>query len=101
MQPVKLLMTWDILPGQEQAYIEFNAKEFVPWLMKKGLQPSDSWYTLYGEAPQVMVGWIGRDAKSVRQALRGDDWRELRSKLHEFVTNFEFRIVPVSGPFQM
>ena len=31
---VKLLMSWDILPGKEQSYFEFAMKTFAPELMK-------------------------------------------------------------------
>ena len=101
MQLVKLLMTWDILPGQEQAYIDFNAREFVPRLMKLGLQPMDSWYTLYGDAPQVTVGWVTDDADVIRKAITSEDWSELQEELANYVTDFKFKIVPVTGPFQM
>jgi hypothetical protein len=101
MPPVKLLMTWDILPGQEQAYIDFNAREFVPRLMKMGLQPMDSWYTLYGDVPQVMVGWVTDDVEVIRRAVHGEEWSELEDALKRYVTNFRYRIVPVTGTFQL
>ena len=101
MQLVKLLMTWDILPGQEQAYIDFNAREFVPRLMKLGLQPMDSWYTLYGDAPQVTVGWVTDDADVIRKAIASEDWAELQQELDNYVSDFKYKIVPVTGPFQM
>lgn len=101
MQLTKLLMTWDILPGQEQAYIDFNAKEFVPRLMKLGLRPTDSWFTLFGDAPQVSVGWVSDDAEVIRRAIRSEEWTELREELDRFVTNFRYKIVPYTGLFQM
>lgn len=101
MQLTKLLMTWNIIPGQERAYIEFNAKEFVPRLMKMGLHPMDSWYTLYGNAPQVTVGWVSEDPEVILRAIRGDDWKALRRELRDYVTDFRFKIAPVTDQFQM
>ncbi len=101
MQLMKLLMTWNIIPGQERAYIEFNAKEFVPRLMKMGLQPMDSWYTIYGDVPQVTVGWVSDDADVIRRAVLGDDWKALQRDLARFVTDFHFKITPASGLFQV
>ena len=101
MQPAKLLMTWDLRPGQDRAYLEFNAREFVPRLMKMGLQPMDSWYTLYGEAPRFTVGWVGDDASSIRRAVHSDEWKQLEQELEQYVLNFRYRIVKVTGPFQM
>jgi hypothetical protein len=101
MQLTKLIMTWDIIPGQEQAYIEFNSREFVPRLMKLGLQPMDSWYTIFGQAPQITAGWVHEDADMVRRAVESDDWRELQEDLRHYVTNFRFKIAPVTGMFQL
>ena len=101
MQLVKLLMTWNIIPGREQAYIEFNAKVFVPQLMQFGLQPMDSWFTLWGDVPQVTVGWVSEDVSAIRQALATPEWRKLMTRLDDFVTDFEHRVVPVTGRFQM
>lgn len=97
----KLLMTWNIIRGQEQAYVAFHAKEFVPGLMAFGLHPVDSWFTMYGEGPQVIVGWVAEDAEVIKQALASDGWATLRDKLEEHVTDFTSRIVPWDRTFQM
>ena len=52
---IKLLMTWDILPGREQEYFEFLVRDFIPALQNLGMEPSDAWYTMYGEHPQIMA----------------------------------------------
>ena len=46
---VKLLMTWDILPGREQEYFEFVVRDFIPGVQRMGMEPSDAWFTMYGE----------------------------------------------------
>ncbi len=97
----KLIMTWDIIPGQEQAYIEFNTREFVPRLIRLGLQPMDSWYTVYGDAPQIMAGWVHEDPEKILAAVRSEEWQELREELRAFVTRFRYKITPVTGTFQM
>lgn len=101
MQLMKLLMTWDIVPGQEQAYVDFNAKVFVPQLMKFGLRPVDSWFTLYGDAPQVTVGWVTDDVEVIRRALTSEAWAELMAELKKYVVHFRYKIVPFTGLFQM
>ena len=67
----KLLMTWNIIRGQEQAYVAFHAKEFVPGLMAFGLHPVDSWFTMYGEGPQVVVGCDRLRQGGVAEAIKG------------------------------
>ena len=55
---VKLLMTWDMVPGREQEYFEFLVREFVPGMQRLGIQPTEAWYTTYGEAPQMLTGFV-------------------------------------------
>jgi hypothetical protein len=96
----KLLMTWDIVPGREQDYFEFNAKEFVPRLMQLGLRPTDSWFTLFGDAPQVCVGWVSDDRTVVRRAVRSPEWEEIQKVLADLVDNFTYKVVPATSRFQ-
>ena len=42
---LKLLMTWDMIPGREQEYFEFLVREFVPGLQRLGVEPTEAWYT--------------------------------------------------------
>ena len=46
---VKLMMTWDILPGKEEEYFEFHVRKFVPSLEKMGLTLHEAWLTQYGD----------------------------------------------------
>jgi hypothetical protein len=101
MQLSKLLMTWDIVPGQEQAYVDFNAKVFVPQLQDFGLKPVDSWFTLYGDAPQVTVGWVAEDPEVIHRALASPEWAELVTALKQLVLHFRYKVVPFTSKFQM
>jgi len=98
---VKLLMSWDILPGKEQTYFEFAMKTFAPELMKMGWQPTEAWYTLYGEGPQIMTAGVTDSVENMREILGSDEWDGLRDRLLEYVTNFEYKVVPATGRFQM
>jgi hypothetical protein len=98
---VKLLMTWDIRPGQEQTYFEFAMQTFAPELMKMGWQPTEAWYTLYGDGPQITTAGITESVDKMRQILDSTKWEELKGRLLEYVTNFEYKVVPATGRFQM
>jgi hypothetical protein len=98
---VKLLMSWDILPGQEQTYFEFAMQTFAPALIKLGWQPTEAWYTLYGEGPQMLTGGITDSADKMRNILESNEWEDLQEQLLEYVTNFEYKVVPATGRFQM
>ena len=98
---VKLLMTWDIKPGRESEYFEFIVREFAPRLMKLGIQPTEAWYTVYGNGPQILTGVVSEDLQTMRQILAGDEWAELLNELMHFVSNFRQKIVAATGRFQL
>jgi len=98
---LKLLMNWDIRPGQEQTYFEFAMQTFAPALMKMGWQPTEAWYTLYGDAPQIMTAGVTESAEEMREILDSEEWEELKDSLLEYVTNFQYKVIPATGRFQM
>lgn len=98
---VKILMTWDILPGKEQDYFEFVVREFVPGMQKLGLEPSDAWYTYYGNHPQIMAAAVMNTLPAMQDVLDSDDWDDLTQQLMDYVEGFEYKIVPARGGFQL
>jgi hypothetical protein len=98
---VKVLMTWDVIPGREQEYFEFVGRELVPGMQRLGIQPTEAWLTTYGNAPQILTGGMTESLREMRKALSSDEWVVLRDRLMEFVTNFRSRIVRATGGFQL
>jgi hypothetical protein len=98
---VKLLMSWNIKPGREQEYFEFVVREWVPGMQRLGLEPTEAWYTLYGQAPQILAGVTADNLKTMRQVLETEDWQALLGQLHTFVDDFEQKVIPASGGFQL
>ena len=98
---VKLLMSWDLKPGSESDYFEFSVREFIPGIMKLGIQPTEAWYTIVGDGPQILTGGIAQDMATMQSILASEDWQTLRDKLFEYVTNFNFKIVRATGKFQV
>lgn len=98
---IKLLMQWDIKSGREQPYFEFVVQEFAPGLMRLGLQPTEAWYTVYGKGPQILTGAVTEDQDTMRKILSTPEWRQLRDKLLEFVSNFTMKTITANGRFQL
>ena len=98
---VKLLMSWDIKPGSESDYFEFVVREFAPGIMKMGVQPTEAWYTVFGDGPQILTGAVAEDLQTMQEILGSEEWQELKGKLFEYVTNFDFKIVRATGRFQL
>ena len=98
----KLLMTWDILPGQEQEYFEFVVRDFIPGMQRLGLEPTDAWFTMYGDdQPQILAGAEMSDKNELDRILESSEWQQLTDKLMEYVEDFSTKIVPSRKGFQM
>jgi len=98
---VKLLMTWDILPGREQEYFEFVVSDFLPEIQKLGLEPSDAWYTMYGDQPQIMAAVQSNSMGSLQQVLDSSEWDQLILSLMDYVEEFDYKIVQAKSGFQL
>jgi hypothetical protein len=94
-------MSWDIKPGSESDYFEFVVREFAPGIMKLGVQPTEAWYTVFGDGPQILTGAVAEDLPTMRSILASKEWEKLKGKLFEYVTNFDFKIVRATGRFQL
>lgn len=98
---VKLLMGWNIIPGRESEYFDFFTEEFEPALGELGLQATDMWYTAYGEWPQILTGTVAEDLETMRRILASERWQRLKERLLEFVTDYQQKIIPANGGYQL
>lgn len=98
---VKILMTWDILPGREQDYFEFVVRDFVPGMQEMGLQPSDAWYTYYGNHPQIMAAAVVNSKTEMDRVIASDAWIDLTNQLMEYVQDFDYKVIRARGGFQL
>ncbi len=98
---VKLILTYDILPGRDQEYFEFLVRELAPGLAKLGLEPTESWYTMYGKRPSIMLGGIAEDYKAAKALLDHPQWKALYERLSAYVSNFNSKIIRVTPYFPM
>lgn len=98
---IKLLMSWDIKPGQENEFFEFIMREFAPGTMKMGLKTTDVWYTIYGDGPQMQTEAVTEDLETMRDIINSNEWKELHSRLTNYVTNFKQKVVQATGRFQI
>ncbi len=98
---VKLLMTWDIVPGREQEYFEFVVREFIPKMQNLGLEPSDAWYTMYGNQPQVMAVAQMPGLSAMEGVLGSSEWGSLINQLMDYVENYQYKVVQARAGFQM
>ena len=97
----KLMMSWDIKPGQDQQYFEFVVREWVPGITRLGLQPREAWYAIYGDCPQITTSIVTGDLDRLREILKSEDWQKLQERLMDYVYNYDQKIVRASPGFQI
>jgi hypothetical protein len=89
----RLVFSWNIKADAETAYFEFVVQELAPKLVKLGIRPTEAWYTVYGEGPQIIMPAVVADRESLDQVLNSKQWAELIERLKMFVTDYQLRIL--------
>ena len=98
---IKLLLTYDVIQERQQEYYQFVMGRFVPALQSMGSQMSEAWHTAFGDFPERLIGFVCRDEATLKKLLDSDLWLSLNDELEEFVTDFDYKIVPYKGGFQL
>ncbi len=98
---IKLLLTWDIKPGQDQEYFEFMVREFAPGITRLGLTPTEAWFAVYGDCPQILMEGVTDDLEAMNKLLVSEDWTTLYDKLLKYVDNYQQKVVRGSPGFQL
>jgi hypothetical protein len=97
---IKVIMSWDIIPGREQEYFEFVVRNFMPGVQKLGMALSDAWVTIYGEHPQILVGAVVPGLDKAQEIVESEEWELLNQQLKNYVTNYDLKLAPLEGGFQ-
>ena len=99
-ESVKLLLSFDPLPGKREAYFQYVLGEFIPTLQHLGLQMCEAWHTAYGAYPLRLTGFLAPDRDTLAEIISSENFRDMELKLQEFVSNYQRRIVPMKKRFQ-
>lgn len=95
----KILLSYNILPQYQQEYMEFMINTFVPTLQRVGLENMGVWHTAYGNYPIRLLVFAAEES-DMKEAIVGDNWREVESRLKTYVTDYTCRVVPFQPGFQ-
>ena len=98
--PVKLLLTYNVLPETIQEYWQFVMGRYVPTMQAMGLQMFDAYQTTYGDAPNRLVMFVAADKETAQKVMNTETWETLNDQLLEFVTDFSYKLVPFWEKFQ-
>jgi len=97
---VKLLLAYDVKEYRQEEYYQFIIHEFLPRAQKLGLRFYHVWQTTYGDYPSRLVEFFAEDEATMRRALDHEVWDSIETKLGEYVTDYEKRVVKGKYNFQ-
>lgn len=99
--PAKIVMRWNIPPGGESEYFEFMVNEFIPGIRHLGLFDPQVWYTAFGDCEQILVSGITETSDQMQHILRSEEWSHLRDRLADLVEDYDQKVIPATGGFQI
>ena len=101
MASYKLLVTMNSHPNHERELFA-HIRELVNKLSPLGLELTDAWYTIYGQAPEILLGFIARRGfeSQLDTILTSEEWEAVLTEFKEHVTDYKQRIVRATGGFQ-
>ncbi len=97
---VKLLLSYNVRSGKENAYRRFVLEELLPKAQELGLMPTDAWHTAYGNYPTRLIGFAAEDLDTAHTALASDEWDAMMRQLKGYTDELSQRVVPLHGGFQ-
>jgi hypothetical protein len=101
LNPVKLLLSYDMRPEAGQEYYQFVLGRYIPTMQSMGLQMSEAWSTQYGNGPDRLVGFVARNEQAIFELLESETWEKLNDHLMEYITNFSYKVIPYKQGFQI
>ncbi len=96
----KLLITYDIQPGKQDAYYRFALGEFVPGLRSMGIHMLSAWHVAWGDYPERQLVFVTESAEVLQAAFASDRWQHLEERLRGFTTDYTRRVVHYAAHFQ-
>ena len=99
-EQVKLLLSFSIRAGHENAYRRFVLEELLPQAQGLGLAPTDAWHTAYGDYPSQLIGFVADDLATMRAVRDNPQWQTLVKQLEDHTQKLSQRVVYFSGGFQ-
>ena len=97
----KLILYYDVNPQTIQEYYKFIMSKYIPGIENQGLKMIEAWTTVWGNGPNRQIGFVTQEKESVELLLENEQWFDLNDTLHQFVTDFSYKVVPYRQGFQL
>lgn len=97
----KLILTYNMRDNAVQEYYQFVLGRYIPLMRSVGWDMIEAWETSYGNGPDRTVAFVNRQQGDWQDLLESETWHELNHQLLNYVTDFDYKVVPYRQTFQM
>lgn len=101
----KLMLFYDLVGHETDAYYQFIMTEMIPALHENGLFIFRAFHTIpgpeSGDHQMRQVEFVAQDLETVRDVLNSDMWAKFEERLRQHATNYSRKIVHFRQGFQL
>lgn len=97
----KLMLFYDLKPGDHEPYYQFVMNDFVPAAQDMGLYMAQVYHTLWGNCPLRQTEFVAEDLDTIQAVLASEHWQMLEHALQQHAHNYRRKIVPFRPGFQI
>lgn len=94
----KFIQFFDILSSQEEEFIHFASKNYIPGVHSLGLtRIIGTWHVAAGEGPYCILESVADSVEAINRLLMNEDFEKLNHLLHFLITNYKTKILAPTG----
>jgi len=94
---VKLNHYWAINPRRRDDYEKFIIKKFIPGINRLNMHTVAAWSVMVGAYSDFILETVSNDLDILEEALRNDEYRQLRSNLQNYIINYKTKVLVSTG----
>lgn len=96
----KILINYDILAAEHEAYYRYVLGEFVPTLRTMGIHMLSAWHVAYGDYPARQLVFVTESKEILKEAFTSQRWHDLEERLQGFTVHYSRKVVSYEDRFQ-
>lgn len=99
----KLILFYNIKPEKQEQYYRYVLSTFIPAIQKMGVYMYMAWHVAYGQDdyPMRKIEFVTESSEVLQQLFRSDEWDTLETKLQNYISDYQRKVVPYRNGFQL
>jgi hypothetical protein len=94
---VLFTLSWDVIQGKEEGYVEFVASTMLPGMAAVGLVPVGGYYVEVGSGPRIIAVSRANDSEQLCRSVSANEYKQILLQLKPLVCNFRTAVLEPTG----